>query len=167
MTRIDGIAAALVLLWAGAALAFAVLFAPSAFHFLEPGSAGNLTGMVLRRLDYVAFGFFGLPLLLVYGLRWMEDFQEEGIGPLRLWSAAALAALLMTFASATIVTPRLDEIRARHAGTPMASLSQEHPDRRPFDKAHGLSRQLFGLRILLALGMAVGVAFIPKSTAKV
>jgi hypothetical protein len=90
-----------------------------------------------------------------------EVGDKDAVGPQRLWGAAALVALLMTFTSAFIVTPRLHAARARMAA-PVESVPQDHPDRRVYAKAHGLSRQLMGIRLLLALGLAAGVAALPR-----
>ena len=72
------------------------------------------------------------------------------LGPLRLWGAAAVLALLMCFTSAFIITPKLRAIRARMDG-PVETFAPDHPDRAAYRKAHGISRQLMGLRLLLAL----------------
>jgi hypothetical protein len=164
LRRLDLLSAALLILWLGMALGFAFLQAPTTFHVLGSRDlAGQVVGATLRRLDWVAFGVFALSLSLSWGSRWLAEFREpDGIGPLRLWSAAALAALLMCFASAFIVSPRLADIRTR-IKAPIESLPEDHPDRLAHGKAHGISRQLLGLRMLLALGLAVGVGFLPKA----
>ena len=73
-----------------------------------------------------------------------------------------LAALLMCFASAFLVTPRMAFYNGRMvAATP--SLSQDPSDRAAFGRAQGVSRQMLVLRMLLALGLAAGVGFLPKS----
>lgn len=163
LRRLDAVSVSLLLLWLGMALGFVLLQVPAAYQLLGSRDlAGQLVGANLRRLDWVAFVAFALPLWLSWGPRWLAEFHEkDGIGPLRLWSAAALAALLMCFASAFIVTPRLASRRAR-MNTPIETFPKDHPDRVAFDKAQSISMQMLGLRMLLALGLAVGVGFLPK-----
>jgi len=84
---------------------------------------------------------------------------------MRLWAAAAIVALLMCFTSQFIVTPGLHRIRARMEG-PVEALAQDHPDRVAYAKAHGISRQLMFIRLLLALGLAAGVAALPRRAAE-
>ena len=155
-----------LVLWAGAALGFALLTAPAAFAALGSRDlAGQVIGAALRRLDMAAWFAFGLPLLLSFGSRWLEEISEEGIGPLRLWSAAATVSLLLCLTSAGIITPKLREIRARMPG-PVETLPENDPDRLAHHKAHGISRQLLGLRVLLALGLAAGTAYLPRRKAE-
>jgi len=125
--------------------------------------AGKVIGVSLNRLDWVAWFVFGLAFLLAGGLRWLEKIEDPGlsIGPLRLWIASALAALLMCLTSSMIVTPRLRELRTS-VEVPMEALAADHPLHVAFDRAHAISRQLLGLRILLALGLAAGIAYLPK-----
>jgi len=150
LRRLDAFSQALLLLWGGMALGFLAL-----------GMSGSLSA--LRRLDWAAWAAFLLPLALSWGSRWLAEFQEkDGIGPLRLWSAAALAALLMCFASTFLVTPRMASLRARVDG-PVENLPGDHPDRAAFQRAHGVSTQMLVLRMLLALGLAAGVAFLPRT----
>lgn len=162
LRRLDLLSAALLLLWLGMALGFAFLQAPTTFHVLGSRDlAGQVVGATLRRLDWMAWTAFALALALSWVPRWLAEFQEkEGIGPLRLWSAAALVALLMCFASSFIVSPKLVALRTR-INAPIESLAPEHPDRMAHAKAHSISRQLLVLRMLLALGLAVGVGFLP------
>jgi hypothetical protein len=164
LRRLDAVSVGVLLLWLGMALEFAFLQAPTTFQLLSSRElAGQVVGATLRRLDYLAWVAFALPLGLSWGARWLAEFQEkDGIGPLRLWSATALVALLMCFASAAIVTPKLRSLRAR-TNAPVETLPKDHPERLAFAKAHGISRQLLGLRMLLALGLAVGVGFLPKA----
>lgn len=157
---LDRLAVALLLLWAGAALGFGLL-APLLFRELPSRDlAGRIAGLMVARLDWAAWGAFGLAGILSWGTRWLAEMKEEVIGPLRLWSAAWLVALVMCLASSAVVTPKLGEIRAR-MGAPVDTLAPANPDRVAYDKAHGLSRQLFFLRILLALGLAGTVGLLP------
>lgn len=163
LRRLDALSMALLLLWLGMALGFALLQAPTTFQVLgNRDLAGQVVGATLRRLDWVAWAAFLLPLLLSWGARWLAEVQEpEGVGPLRLWSATLLAALLMCFASSFIVTPKLVAIRQGQQA-PLESLDAGHPARAAHAKAHGISRQLLILRMVLALGLAVGIAYLPK-----
>ncbi len=45
---------------------------------------------------------------------------------------------------------------------PVETFAPEHPDRLSYNKAHKLSRQFFFLRVLLAAGLAVGLAWLPR-----
>lgn len=164
LARTDAAAALLLLLWAGMVLGFGLLMAPLLFSVLPSRDlAGMIAGRVVARLDLAAWVAFGGALVLVQGGRWLMEMREaEVVGPLRLWGAAALVALLMCFTSAFIVSPRLHAIRARMAG-PVESFAPDHPDRAAFQKAHGVSRQLMGLRLLLALGLAAGLLALPRT----
>ena len=163
-SRLDQVSGLLLLLWAGMALGIAALAAPAAFHQLPSRElAGRVIGAAFRRLDWLAWPAFGLPFLSSYGTRWFAELKDggAGIGPLRLWSAAALAALLMCFTSMVIVNPRMEAIRARFPG-PVENLAENHPDRIAFNRAHRIAEQLLVLRILLGLGLAIGVAYLPR-----
>ena len=161
LRRLDQISAILLLLWAGAALGFGLFSAPVFFRELPSRDlAGHLAGLILGRLDWAAWAAFGLAGLS-WGARWMAEVKEDLIGPLRLWSAALLVALLMCLASSFVVTPKVQAIRARIAA-PIESLAPEHPDRQAYNRAHGLSRNLFFLRVLLALGLAATVGGLPR-----
>ncbi|WP_306591162.1 DUF4149 domain-containing protein [Geothrix sp. 21YS21S-4] len=152
LRRLDRASAGLLLLWAGAALGFGIC-APLLFRELPSRDlAGRIAGLIVARLDWLAWGAFALAGLS-WGARWMADVKEDLIGPLRLWSAAWLVALLMCLASTSIVTPKIRAIRARIAA-PIETLPPDHADRVAYNRAHGLSRNLFFLRILLAVGLA-------------
>lgn len=159
-------ASALILgTWFGMALGVALLSAPIAFKVLPSRDlAAQVVGVILKRLDLFAWAAFGLPLLLSYGSRWLDEFKEEGIGPLRLWSATLLVALLMTFASAAIVNPKIERLRTGF-GVPIEQVPATHPDRPAFAKAHGVSRQLLVLRMVLALGLMGGLIVLPRKKA--
>jgi hypothetical protein len=164
LARTDAAAAALLLLWAGMVLGFALLTAPALFSGLPSlDLAGKVAGKVVARLDLAAWIGFGAAILLVQGGRWLLEIRDaEAVGPLRLWGAAALLALLMCFTSSFIVSPRLGALRARMGDT-VESFAPDQPDRAAFRKAHSISRQLMVLRLLLALGLAAGVAVLPRS----
>ncbi len=163
LSRLDALSVALLLLWLGMALGFAFLQAPTTFQVLGSRDlAGQVVGATLRRLDWVAWGVFISALGLSWGSRWLAEFQDkDGIGPLRLWSATLLVALLMCFASSFILSPKLVAVRAR-MNAPIETFAQDHPDRIAYQKAHGISKQMLILRMLLALGLALGVRYLPK-----
>ena len=159
--RLDQISKVLLFLWAGAALGFGLIAAPILFQQLPSRDvAGRIAGLIIGRIDWAAWIVFGLAGLSWAG-RWVAEVQEEVIGPLRLWSAAWLVALLMCLASTFVVTPKVNAIRAR-INAPIESLAPEHPDRVAYNKAHGLSRNLFFLRVILALGLAATVTLLPR-----
>jgi hypothetical protein len=160
----DLASAALLVLWVGMALGIVFLAVPIAFHQLPTRElAGKVIGACFRQIDIAAWLVFGLSFLLSYGSRWLEEIKDtgEGIGPLRLWNAALLAALLMCFTSSVIVNPRMEVIRLRNS-VALGNLPKEHPDRVVFDRAHSISKQLLGLRLLLAVGLALGTMSLPK-----
>lgn len=162
--RTDAAAVCLLLLWAGMVLGFAFLVAPLLFHQLPSRDlAGSLAGRIVQRLDWAAWVAFGGSMLLALFPRWIQEIGDgdQPIGPFRLWSAAALAALLMGFASQGIVSPGLARIRAR-MDAPVESLPMDNPDRLAYQRAHRISRQMMGIRVLLALGLAAGVACLPR-----
>ena len=160
--RLDAVSGLLLLLWAGMALGIAVLAAPIAFQQLPSRDlAGKVIGACFWWIDLLSWFAFGLPFLLSYGSRWLSEMKDSGVGPMTLWSAATLAALLMCFTSMAIVNPRLEAIRARISG-PMEAFPETSPDRSAFKRAHSISEQLMGLRVLLALGLAAGVFYLPR-----
>lgn len=164
LRRLDALTQILLLLWAGAALGFGIFSAPVFFRELPSRDvAGHIAGLIVGRLDWAAWAVFGLAGLSWLG-RWMAEIPEDVVGPLRLWSATLLVALLMCLASTFVVTPKVQAIRAR-IGAPIESLAQDHPDRLAYNRAHGVSRNLFFLRILLALGLAVTVSLLPREGA--
>ncbi len=95
LRRLDQLAVALLLLWAGAALGFGLFAAPLLFRELPSRDvAGHLAGLIIGRLDWAAWGAFALAGLAWVG-RWVAEVEDDLIGPLRLWSATLLVALLM------------------------------------------------------------------------
>jgi hypothetical protein len=163
LNRTDAAAACLLVLWTGMVLGFALLVAPLLFRVLPSRDlAGQIAGRVVARLDWMAWAaFLGAAALALFP-RWLEEVRDDApVGPLRLWSATILVALLMCFTSQFIVSPGLQRVRARMDG-PVEALAPEHPDRVAYQKAHSISRQLMFIRMLLALGLAAGVAVLPK-----
>ena len=163
--RLDALAAALLMLWVGMVVAFAFLIAPLLFSSLPSRDlAGMIAGRIVARLDGAAFVAFGGAAALVLLPRYLEELgDDELLGPLRLWGAAAIVALLVCFASTAIVTPKLRALRTLMSA-PVETLPQDAPERLAYQKAHSISRQFMGLRLLLALGLAAGVAALPRST---
>ncbi len=151
-----------LLLWAGMATGFGALGAPLIFRMLPSRDlAGLLAGAMVVRLDWAAWAAFGGAFLASYLPRWLAEVRDaEVIGPLRLWSAGALAALLLCLASSFIVSPRLQEIRSSLPG-PVEALPPADPLRAAHAKAHRFSTQFFYLRLILALGLAAGIPFLP------
>ncbi len=161
LRRLDQLSLILLLLWAGAALGFGVFSAPVFFRELPSRDvAGRIAGLIIGRLDWAAWIAFGLAGLSWLG-RWVAEVKEEVIGPIRLWSGGLMVALLMCLASSFVVTPKVQAIRAR-INAPIESLAPDAPDRVAYNKAHGLSRNLFFLRILLAVGLAATVGLLPR-----
>lgn len=160
LRRLDQVTLVLLLLWAGAALGFGIFSAPVFFHELPSRDlAGRIAGLIIGRLDWAAWAAFGLAGLSWAG-RWASEVKEDIIGPIRLWSSGLLVALLMCLASSFVVTPKVQAIRAR-INAPIESLAPDAPDRVAYNKAHSLSRNLFFLRILLAVGLAATVGLLP------
>ena len=161
LRRLDATTQVLLLLWAGAALGFGIFSAPVFFRELPSRDvAGRIAGLIIARLDWAAWAAFGLAGLSWVG-RWAAEIEKDVIGPLRLWSAALLVALLMCLASSFVVTPKIHAIRAR-IDAPVESIPPDSPDRVAYTKAHGLSRNLFFLRILLAIGLAATVSLLKR-----
>jgi hypothetical protein len=161
LRRLDQLTQTILLLWAGAALGFGIFSAPVFFRELPSRDvAGHIAGLIIGRLDWAAWIAFGLAGLSWAG-RWIADIKEDLIGPVRLWSAALLVALLMCLASSFVISPKVQAIRAR-INAPIESLAPDHADRVAYNKAHSASRNLFFLRILLAVGLAASVGLLPR-----
>lgn len=162
LKRLDAASAALLLLWTGMALGFGALAAPLLFRMLPSRDfAGQVAGAVVVRLDWAAWVAFGGAFLMSFVPRWLEEVADHDvIGPLRLWTAGVLAALLLCLASSFIVTPRIQELRS-DLKSPIESLPADSPLRSARQKAHRFSTQFFYLRVLLALGLAAGTAYLP------
>lgn len=163
LVRTDAAAAGILILWTGMVLGFAFLVAPLLFSILPSRDvAGHIAGRVVGRLDWMAWAAFGASGALVLFPRWLKEIREDQpVGPQRLWAATLLVTLLMCFTSQFIVSPGLERIKARMDG-PVETLAKEHPDRVAYQKAHGISRQLMFIRLLLALGLAAGAAWLPR-----
>lgn len=152
--RLDGLAAALLWIWIG--LAASVWLLPLPAPWAAPGSEGlaNLVraDWIAWRTDVLALVGFGVSLVVVWLPRFLNEVDDGGpIGALRLWTAAALAALLVTFANLAIVGPRL---ALAHASAPL--------DPTAWGNVANFARQFLIVRILLALGLAWGTAALPR-----
>ncbi|HTL97389.1 MAG TPA: hypothetical protein VL181_01170 [Holophagaceae bacterium] len=160
--RLDAVAAALLWAWVGAGLGFGLLTAPGLFRIVPSRDlAGQVAGNAVANLDLVAWAVFGAALLLVYAGRWLAGLDDAApIGPIRLWAAACLAALVVCLASSFIATPRLQEIRASLT-VPLESLPPDDASRVAYDKAHSVSRQFFFIRLALAAGLAMTLSRLP------
>ena len=147
LARFDALSRALLWIW--------VLLVAAAL-------AGGRLVTYRHTLDYAAWGVFGGALLLSFLSRWLNEIEDEGpIGPMRIWMAATLVALLMCLASSFIVAPKLLIIRGRLAeaevqGQPLG------PDQATLRKATSVANQMLGLRVLLALGLGYGVGLLPR-----
>ena len=163
LVRVDALAAGLLLLWAGMVLGFAFLTAPLLFRVLPSRDlAGLVAGKVVASLDWGAWIGFAGAAALVQGVRWAREIRDpEPVGPLRLWGAAVVLALLMCFTSSCIVTPKLRDLRAG-MGAAVETLPADHPARASYRRVHGFSRQLMILRLVLALALAAGTAALPR-----
>ena len=164
LRRLDTASLVLLLLWLGMTLGFAALMAPALFSNLPSKDlAGRLAGVMVSRLDLAAWFAFGGALLLSYGGRWLNEIRDASpIGPLRLWSAAALVALLFTFSSTFLATPRLHELRAQ-MNAPVESLPQDDARVQSYRKTHGLSTQFIFIRMVLAAALVWGLGRLPKA----
>lgn len=159
--KLDLTSAVLLLLWAGSALAFGALTAPLLFQMLPRDLAASAAGALVLRLDFAALAAFGLALLLSGGSRWLGEIEDPfPIGPLRLWTATAFMALVMSGLSAFIITPRIRDLRAAHQGQ-VSALAADHPDRKAMERNHRISTQVFLIRLLLAAGLAWGAGKLP------
>lgn len=162
--RLDRLSLTLLLLWAGAALGFGAL-APILFAKLPSRDlAGQIAGAMVGRLDSLAWGAFLIPLVLSYGSRWMGELEEGALGPAKLWAMAMLVPLLLTILSATLVSPRLAQLRAQMPGPIEAFVGT--PLRAAYDRNHQVSNIAFFLRILLALVLGLTAGMLPKPAAK-
>ncbi len=165
LRRLDRISMLLLLLWAGACLGFGAL-APILFAKLPSRDlAGQIAGACVARLDTLAWGAFLIPLVLSYGGRWLAELEEGPLGPAKLWALALMVPLLLTLLSATLVTPRLVQIRAQMDG-PIEAFAKDHVLRMAYDRNHLVSSLAFHTRWLLALGLGLTVGLLPTPARK-
>lgn len=163
--RLDRVSMLLLLLWAGACLGFGAL-APILFAKLPSRDlAGQIAGACVARLDVLAWGAFLLPLVLSYGSRWVGELEEGPLGPAKLWALAMMVPLLLTLLSATLVSPRLLQIRAQMDG-PIEAFAKDHVLRLAYDRNHLVSSLAFHTRWILALALGLTVGLLPRPGAK-
>jgi hypothetical protein len=118
-----------------------------------------------RLVDAAAWAAFAAAFLLSGLPRWLRGISDsEAIGPFRLWGTACAAALLFCIASSFIATPKMAEAKARIRAQE-ASLAPA-PDRleslyREHARAKNFSVQFVCIRILLAVGLAMGTKKLP------
>jgi hypothetical protein len=160
--RMDASAAGLLLLWAGLALGFVVFSSRILPLAGDVMVAGRIVAFMAKVVDWSAWIAFVPAILLVWGSRWLAEVEDHApVGPQRLWVAAGLTALLACFASSFIMGPKLVSLRI-HLPVPIEQLPEQHPDRAAYRRVHSLARQLFAMRLLLALGLAAGVSTLPR-----
>ena len=167
LRRLDASSITLLLLWLGMAIGFSALMAPALFANLPSRDlAGRVAGVMVARLDLAAWIAFGGALLLSFGGRWLKEIEEPGpVGPLKLWTATALTALLFTFASTFITTPKLREVRAQ-VNVAMETLPEQDPQVQAYRKAHKFSTQFFVIRMVLAAALAWGACRLPEGPSR-
>ena len=127
-------------LWLGSIFFFAAAVAPALFRTLSGADSGAVVRELIPRID--AGGLLAGPLLI--GLAWAVEGRPSGRARVRavLWGTMAVLAAV----SLTVVTPRLDRLRAR-AVPSISALPSDDPLRREFGALHGVST-------LLMLGVA-------------
>lgn len=163
LRRLDLASITLLLLWLGMALGFGTLMAPALFANLPSRDlAGRIAGVMVAGLDVAAWIAFGGALLLSVGGRWLKEIEEPGpVGPVKLWTAAALAALLFTFASSFVATPKLRELRGQMK-VAVDLLPEDDALLQAYRKAHKFSTQFFVIRMVLAAALALGATKLPE-----
>ena len=164
LARTDAAAAALLLLWAGMVLGFAFLIAPLLFGILPSRDlAGLIAGRVVAGWISPPGSAFLAAAVLVQGARWTPgDPRRRGAGP------AAAVGRGRRAGPADVLHQQLHH-HPQAAGDPgphgRPGGSGRHRTIRtgwPTSRAHGISRQLMGLRLLLALALAAGVVALPR-----
>lgn len=148
-------ASALVLaLWIGGlvALAFA---APLVFDVLEAHDAaggralaGFVVGAFVERAQVLAW-WLGGALIVLLALRAIIGPRPRRLA-FRVWTVAAM--LVLTFAAARFITPRVAAIRDA-AGGKVSALAESDPRRSEFNRLHGWSNAVMLLTIVAAAGL--------------
>jgi len=151
LARLDALSRALLWIWVLLLLAFL---------------AGGRLETLRRALDHGAWVAFGLSFLLSFLSRWLNEITDpDAIGPLRVWMAASLVALMMCLASTFILAPKTLAIRGRLAVAELEGRDLA-PDQASLRKARSVANQMLGLRVLLALGLGYGLSFLPRRKAE-
>jgi hypothetical protein len=163
--RLDAAANIVLLIWVGMAICVNIFVIPLIIKYTNSYELAELMiAKLAMRLDTVAWIAFAVSFFLVKSTRLIMGIVEESeaIGPLRLWVAAALLALLTCFVSTFIVAPKLCAVRS-HVGIAMdVSNMNINDDSLSHKKAIRISRQLTWLRIIVAIGMAAGIRALPR-----
>jgi len=114
--------------------------------------------LTLYHINIAAWIAFGLSLLLSGLPRWLYDNTDtEIIGPFRLWVAAGTTALIICIASSFIAAPKMEAITQKLSANQNISVQQRDSLARDYAKAKNISTQFSLFRIVLAVGMALGV----------
>jgi hypothetical protein len=162
---LDVVTEVILLIWAGMALCVTLFATPLILKYTNSyGLAELMMSKMATRLDVAAWLVFGAAFFLVKSTRFVMGVSEfETISYyMRLWSAAALLALLVCFTSTFIVAPKLCAFRS-HVGIVMDVDNVTSSDNVSLHKkAFKISHQMILLRLLLAIGMAVGVKKLPR-----
>lgn len=139
-------------LWVGAMAGFGILFAPVLFRSLESRQqAGNIAGQVISRIHSLGLVTGGV-LLVVTILQAMDRSWRE---PLDLVNVLVVVAMLaLTIYSVVTLSQRLQQVQGQ-IGRPIEELAEDDPLRQEYNRYHRLSRQLFGLTMLLGVILIV------------
>jgi hypothetical protein len=143
----DGVSCGLLLAWTALAL-IGLTF-------------GSTVGQTV--VDAAAWFAFGVAMLLSVLPRWLSGVSDkEVIGPYRLWAAACTAALLFCMASSFLVAPRIKGIQTQ---IDTQALSAEIQDAlsKSHARAKSLSVQFRCIRMVLAVGLALGARKLPRA----
>jgi hypothetical protein len=132
---------AVLSIWIGAILFFAIAVAPNVFSVLMPHAggralAGDIVGRALTALH--AFAIVCGILFLLFGLRFFRGMAN--------W--LVLAMLALTCLSQFGITPRIHSIRGNAM---FESLAPSDPQRAAFDRLHKLSTATEGAVLLLGI----------------
>ena len=142
---LDAVSAGLLAAWFGFVIAF-FIFRPV---------------VAISHVDIAAWLVFGASLLLSGLPRWLYDIRDtEIIGPLRLWAATGMVALVFCIASSFIATPRMETVQAQLTSQNISALQRDSLNRN-YAKASNFSLQFLCIRALLAIGLIFGLKKLP------
>lgn len=138
--------------WLGAALITAAVVAPAAFAVLPTRTmAGTLVGKVLSAV-FIAGIVAGVAVAALVA-------ASSGVaGPSRKAFIAALVVAAGCGIAQFVVTPKLDQLRARIGG-PVDALAADDPRRVAFGLFHGYSVAGLGLALAGAVACLVFLSF--------
>lgn len=155
MTFLRFIAFVALAFWVGGLVALGLFAAPSLFVTLQahdPAAgrelAGAAFGAIFQRFQYFALGA-GVLLLVSIGFR-----AALGPRPRHFKARMLVAAVMLASSAATafLIAPRIDKIRASTSGA-VANLPEQDPQRVAFGRLHGASSGLMLLTIVAGLGL--------------